>query len=188
MSTSADTSAPDRSGKSADAPRTHRIAVVVAAVLVVLTGGFAAWSGWSWWSAAHSEDLEYARARDEVLRVGQQGIVNFNTFDHRRLAEDFDRCERSATGQLLEETIQAREKYIERFQEVQLVSEAKVLDAAVTELDLRVGRARVIAAIEIASTVKDEGTLVKRNRLQAELTHTEAGWKLSHLEEVPTSF
>jgi len=172
---------------SADGRRPVRMAVIVSTVIAVLGGGAAAWYGWSWWSAANDGSLSYARTRDDVLRIGQQAIANFNTLDSGHADEGLKRWEASATGSLLDEITNNYASYVQRAQDAKMVSTAKILDGAVTELDLHAGKAMVIAAVDITVTPAGGQAVDKRNRFQGELTRTTAGWKLSNISAVAVS-
>ncbi|GGM52055.1 hypothetical protein GCM10012275_23720 [Longimycelium tulufanense] len=162
-----------------------RLVLRAAVVLVVLATIVTGWFGWSWWRAAGDESLELAHTRDEVLRVAQQGITNFTSLDHRKIDEGFDRLQQSATGPLLAEVVRGREDNAKRIRDAKVVSEARVLEAAVVELDRRAGKARVIAAVEVEVIRPDQPEPPRRQRLRVELSRTESGWKLSRIGEVP---
>ena len=65
-----------------------------------------------------------------------------------------------------------------------LTSTAKVVDAAVTELDLRTGKAMVIAFVNRTVTPAGQQAVDKRERFQGDLTRTSSGWKLSNIVQV----
>lgn len=177
-----------RSGQEQRQPRGRtgalRAAVLVGAVLSVLAAGVASWYGWSWWSAAHDNALDYARTRDDVLRVGQQAVANFNTLDYHDVKTGIDRWQASATGPLLDEITKDRGSYEQQIADAKTVSKAKVVDAAVTELDLHAGTARVIVFVDKTVTPATGQPADKRDRFQGELTRTTSGWKLSAIGQV----
>jgi Mce-associated membrane protein len=152
-----------------------------AIVLVVVAAAFAGWSGWQWLRATDSAGA-YADTRQEVLRVGEQGIANLTTLDYRRVDEGLDRWLESSTGTLRDSLLQSRDDSRKRLEEGKSTTVGKVVDAAVTELDQE--NAQVIAAVEV--TVAPEGgqPVVKRNRFEAGLSRTDSGWKLSSLRAV----
>ncbi|ATE58510.1 hypothetical protein [Actinosynnema sp.] len=156
----------------------------VAVVLVVLSAGYALWAGITWWSASTGDSVAYARERDEVLRVGQVGVVNFTTLDFRKVDEDLDRWLDSSTGDLRREVEEGRQTRREQIEAAKTVTTSRVLDAAVTELDARAGTAALIAVVE--TTVAPEGgqPVKKINRYRTALTRTDAGWKLAALGPV----
>jgi Mce-associated membrane protein len=173
------------SGKSQrrpwDAPR---VALIVGCVLAVLAGGVTAWYGWSWWSASQDNALGYARAREDVLRVGSQGIANFNTLDPKNVKAGIDRWQQSSTGTLLDEITRDRATYEQQIAAANTMSTATIVDAAVTELDTRAGKAMVIAFVNRTVTPAGQQAVDKRERFQGELTRTSSGWKLSNIVQV----
>ncbi|GLZ30545.1 membrane protein [Lentzea sp. NBRC 105346] len=158
-----------------------RLVTAITAVLAVLAFGYAAWAGVSWYSASHSDSSEFAAHRDEALAAGQTGINNFLTLDYHKVDEDLNRWLSSSTGELRAEIDKDKDARKKQLVDAKTVTTSKVLDAAVTELDDRSGKAKVIAVVE--STVTPEGgqAVRKVNRYITELTRTEDGWKLSQL-------
>ncbi|MFD7653857.1 nuclear transport factor 2 family protein [Actinosynnema sp. NPDC059797] len=156
----------------------------VAAVLAVLAAGYAVWAGVSWWSTSSDESAAFSRERDEVLRVGQVGVVNFTTLDYRKVDEDLDRWLESSTGELRSEIESGRDGRKQQIADARTVTTSRVLDAAVTELDSRAGKAHLIAVVETTVTPEGGQAVKKVNRYQTDLTRTDAGWKLSALGPV----
>lgn len=154
---------------------------VVAIVLVAAAAVFAAWAGWRWSSAA-GEAGAYASSRQEVLDVGQQGIANLTTLDYKHVDEGLDRWLASSTGTLRDSLAQGRDDSRKQLQDGKSSTVGKVTDAAVTELDSNT--AQVIAAVEITVTPEGGQPEVRRNRIEAGLTHTDTGWKLSSMRTV----
>ncbi|WP_232376485.1 hypothetical protein [Amycolatopsis aidingensis] len=164
-------------------PRRPRASMILALVLVVAALGYAGWAGFSWWRAADQAG-GYAQARDEVLRVGEQGVTNLTTMDHTRFDEGMSRWRDSATGALRDSLVQDAQRTRERITGARTSTRGKVVDAAVTELDQRAGSATVITAVEITVTKEGAEPAVRRNRFQVELRRTDDGWKLSALSAV----
>ncbi len=158
-----------------------RIFTVVAAVLAVLSFGYAAYFGVAWYAAANSTESSYAAHRDEALRSGQVGITNFLTLDYKKVDEDLQRWLNSSTGDLRAEIDKDKDSRKKQLVDAKTVTSSKVVDAAITELDDRTGKAKMIAVVE--STVAPDGgqKVTKINRYLTELTRTEDGWKLSQL-------
>jgi Mce-associated membrane protein len=154
---------------------------VFAIVLVVVAAAFAGWAAWSWSRTASAEGA-YADTRQEVLRVGEQGIANLTTLDYQRIDEGLDRWLESSTGALRDSLLQGRDDSRKQLEAGKSTTVGKVVDAAVTELDQN--SAQVIAAVEITVTPADGSPTVKRNRFEAGLDRTESGWKLSSLRSV----
>lgn len=156
-----------------------RMAVLIMAVLAVLSSGAAVFFGISWYRAAHGESVELATTRDNVLQLAQQAAVNLNTLDHRRVEEGLDLWEQSSTGKVLEEFRTNRETYAKTIRDAKTVTEAKVLDGAVAELDMRAGTARVLVAVDVLVKPEQGEPSVNQQRLQLQMDRTEQGWKVS---------
>ncbi|MBB5954831.1 Mce-associated membrane protein [Saccharothrix tamanrassetensis] len=156
----------------------------IAAVLAVLAAGYAVWAGVSWWNSTTDDSAAFSREREEVLRVGQVGIANFTTLDYKKVDEDLNRWLDSSTGELRTEIETGRDSRRKQISDARTVTVSRVLDAAVTDLDTRAGKAHLIAVVE--TTVTPDGTqpVKKVNRYQTDLTRTDAGWKLSALGPV----
>ncbi|MFF3286554.1 hypothetical protein [Streptomyces sp. NPDC003023] len=166
--------------------RTTRSPLVAAALtLTVLAAGCAGWGGWSWYEAAHDDSLSYAQERDEALAAGRQAVQNMNTLDHRDLKGGLDSWEDSSTGDLHRQLVDGRGEFERQIQEAKTVTSAKVLSAAVTELDGRAGRASVMIALRITVTAPKGEPARKESRMLGELTRTPQGWKLSALGQAP---
>lgn len=157
----------------------------LALALTLVAGGFAAWAGQDWYRAAHDEQAAYAAQRDAALAAGEQAVQNLNTLDHRDLKQGLDLWESSTTGELHEQLTAGRAEFTEQVKEAKTVSTARVLSGAVTELDDRAGRARVMVALRVTVEAADGGRTDKDSRMLGELTRTEGRWKLSALGQAP---
>ena len=156
-----------------------------AAALLVLAALFAAWAGWSWYAAAHDDARAYSRARDDVLEAGRQGVQNLNTLDYRSLGPGLKTWQDSTTGDLHRQITQGRPAFEEQVAKARTITSARILDAAVAELDERSGKARMLVAVEITVTPPDGDPATRQSRLVGELTRTPGGWKLSTLGQAP---
>ncbi|MEU0271650.1 nuclear transport factor 2 family protein [Streptomyces sp. NPDC006307] len=172
--------------RNATPRRNPLLAPVVALALLAAGGaGWAGWAGWSWYAAAHDDSAAYAKTRDEVLAAGEQAVQNMNTLDHRDLRRGLDTWQDSATGELRAQLTEGRARFEQQIREARTVTSAKVLSGAVTELDTRAGRARVMVALRITVTPSEGKPTAKQSRLLGELTRTPEGWKLSALGQAP---
>jgi Mce-associated membrane protein len=166
--------------------RTTRNPLVAAALApAVVAAGLAAWGGWSWYGASNDDSLAFAQKRDEVLAAGRQAVQNMNTLDHRDLKGGLDTWEDSATGDLHRQLVDGRRQFEKHIHESRTVTSAKVLSAAVTELDDRAGRASVMVALRITVAAPKGEPARKESRMLGELTRTPEGWKLSALGQAP---
>jgi Mce-associated membrane protein len=164
---------------------TGRRAVPAAALALALTaGGTAAWAGTDWYRAAHDESAAYALQRDRALAAGEQAVQNLNTLDHRQVDDGLDLWESSTTGDLHEQLVDGRAAFAKQVKAAGTTTTARVLSGAVTELDERAGRARVLVALRV--TVRaSTGSTDKDSRMLGELTRTGGRWKLSDLGQAP---
>lgn len=156
-----------------------------AGLAAALACAFAVWTGSSWYAEAHDERAAFSRTRDEVLQAGEQGVQNMSTLDHADLAHGLDLWEESATGDLLKELKDSRKQFAQQVEKAGTTTTAKVLSGAVTELDERAGRARVMVATRVTVVTADRRTSTKDSRMLGELTRTPQGWKLSRLGQAP---
>ncbi|MGF1241133.1 nuclear transport factor 2 family protein [Streptomyces sp. NPDC004684] len=171
--------------RTARTPAGARSLPAVILALVLVAGGFAAWAGWDWYTAAHDDSAAYAVQRDRALAAGEQAVQNLNTLDHDDLDHGLDLWESSTTGELHDQLASGRAQFAEQVKAAKTVTTARVLSGAVTELDDRAGRARVLVALRV--TVKASGgkSTEKDSRMLGELTRTGGRWKLSALGQAP---
>lgn len=156
-----------------------------ATALLVLAALFAAWAGWSWYAAAHDDAYAYSRTRDQVLEAAEQAVKNLNTLDYRNLEPGLNSWRDSTAGDLHEQITKGRAAFAEQVRKARTITSARILDAAVAELDERSGKARVLVAVEITVTPPDGDPVTKQSRLIGMLERTRAGWKLSELGRAP---
>ncbi|GAB3294557.1 hypothetical protein [Parasphingorhabdus pacifica] len=164
--------------------RRPRAAVLAAAVLLAVSAVAATFFGVSWAIAATDDSLAYAAEREEVLTAGRQGIVNFNTLDHRNVQKGLDLWAKSSTGPLHDEVVKGREENAKRITEAKSTTKGEVLEAAVSELDMRAGKAKMIAVVKVTVTKEGQQPVDKRSRYQAKLARDGEEWKLSSLGPV----
>lgn len=159
--------------------------LTVAAALALAALACAVWFGMSWFGAAHDDSRAYSRLRDEVLRSGRQAVINLNTLDYRNFNEGLRNWQNSTTAELYQEIVQGRSRLERDVTRSRTVSSAKVLEAALTELDDHAGKASIIAAVQLTVTPGSGQPAVQRVRLMGQLTKTSTGWKLSALGRAP---
>ncbi|MBP2476121.1 Mce-associated membrane protein [Crossiella equi] len=156
-----------------------------AVALVVLAAVFAGWYGISWASASSDDGLAFARERDEVVLVGQQHVVNLLHQDYRRYDEIFEQLRAGSITAPLTDALSAdREATKKYLNDGKLVTTAKMRESALTELDVRAGKAKMLAIVELTATAGDKPPTVSTGRVAVELTRTPDGWKLSGLDAV----
>ncbi|MEU9857179.1 hypothetical protein [Streptomyces sp. NPDC047974] len=162
-----------------------RPALAAALVLTLVAGGFAAWTGQAWYAAAHDDSAAYAAERDRALAAGEQAVQNLNTLDHRQTDRGLDLWESSTTGELHRQLVDGRAEFEGQVKAAKTVTTARVLAGAVTELDDRAGRARLLVALRVTVTTSDRKSTDKDSRMLGELTRTDGQWKLSGLGQAP---
>ncbi|MGH3517278.1 MAG: hypothetical protein ACRDQ7_07640 [Haloechinothrix sp.] len=156
-----------------------RDGLIVAAVLAVLAAG---WFGFSWASAASDSNLSFGRERDVSLTAAESGLVTLHTVDHRTATRDLAAWDSVATGALLGDLSGDRVGHLERTKQGEVVSTARLVRAAVVELDAYAGTARVIAVLDVSVATKDGTPSQRHRRLNADLTRTAEGWRIAAVE------
>jgi Mce-associated membrane protein len=154
------------------------------AVLVALAALAALFFGVRWGLALGDDSLALAETREVVLADARQAAINLNTLDHDAVDAGLDLWEQSSTGTVLEEFRTNREQYAKFVGESRRTTEATVTDAAVAELDIRSGIARVLVGVDVQVRPEGEEPVLTRQRLQLEMTLTDEGWKVSKLAPV----
>jgi Mce-associated membrane protein len=180
-------------GSTADTPRAGRRLrltaplVLVASLLAAAAVICAAFFGIRWAVDSHSDTIAFSQARDDALRAGEQAIKNFNTIDYHNVQGGLAVWKASATGDLYNEVVgyTKNNDFISTIQKAKVVTTAKILDAAVTDLNTHDGKATVIAAVDITVTPEGQKPTDKRSRIEGNLTRTDSGWLLSAVQPVP---
>ena len=144
----------------------------------------AAWFGVGWLRLSGDESVEFAKQREEVSTVGQQAIVNFNTLDYRNFDAMIARWQEASTGALQEGVVADKDRARKELDQLKQVTTAKVLDAAVTSLDTRAGKATIMSVVERMVSLADQPAVPLRFRFLAELTKTDTGWTLNALAPI----
>jgi Mce-associated membrane protein len=175
----------EMSTPNADDTRPRRTTMLTAALVLAVAAVLAGFYGVSWAVTAHGDSLSYATQRDEALRVGQQGVINFTTADSRKAQSILDIWERTSTGALHDEVVRDRKTYSDAMTASKSVRTPEVLGAAMTELDDRAGKARMIVVAKLILTPDGQQPTEDRGRYQVELTREAGQWKLSALSPVP---
>lgn len=160
--------------------------LVVAIAAVALAATCAAWFGSSWLRAADSGTLRLAKARDQALQAGEQEIQNLNTLDYRTVHQGLTIWLASSTGRLHRYFAANQVAFTQDVIKTKAVTTARILDGALTELNMPAGTATIIAAVEITVTLPAGGPTIKTESEVGQLIRTPGGWKLSFLTIPPT--
>lgn len=155
-----------------------RVAALVAALGLVGAVTF----GTLWWRTEHGTQMETASARDSALAAARQIAVNLQTLDFRSVTKGLDTWKASATGPLLTEFQKNYQNYAAQITAVQTTTNARLVDAALSDLDSTGGKATAIAALDVSTTKLLNGApslpITRQVRIKLLLVRTpDAGWK-----------
>ncbi|MBV9314816.1 MAG: hypothetical protein JO100_14065 [Pseudonocardia sp.] len=161
-----------------------RVSIATWVAAAVAAAGLAAVLafGTLWWTATHGPDADVAAARDGALVAARQIAVNLQTLDYATVDKGLDIWQASATGPLLEEFTKNRQQYADQIRAVQTTTSARLVDAALSDIDTATGKAKAIAAVDVSTVQTVNGVpsplVIKQVRIQLDLVHTpDAGWK-----------
>jgi Mce-associated membrane protein len=157
----------------------------IAIVLLVLAIGFFGFSAWSYVRATGDERLSYAADRDAALRAGRQQVAELTTLDSHDVDGALRRWLSVTTGPLHDQLAATSEATRTTLRSAGTVATGVVLDAAVSELDPRVGTAKLLVSVEITTAKQGQPDSAKRNRFLAGLSRDQGTWRLSALDQVP---
>ncbi|MFD9959036.1 hypothetical protein [Amycolatopsis sp. NPDC058986] len=153
--------------------------LAVAAVLAVLA---AAWTGFSWWRSAHDDAQARGRERDAVLAAANTELVALNTMNYRTAAQDVDRWIAATIGQYGKDLSGDRKLQIDRATTTKTVSTASLVQAAVTQLDVGAGTARLMAVLNVRVSTADGAPAPKLNRLTVDFARDGDAWKVGGVQ------
>lgn len=157
---------------------TQRLLVVLAVVSILA----AAFTGWSWWRAAADDSYARGRERDAVLAAAGPQLVTLNTIDYRTAAADVDRWIAATTGQYGKDLTGDRQLQIDRASSARTVSTASLVQAAVTEIDVSRGAARLLAVLDVRVSTGGGAVSPRLNRLTVDVLRSPSGWKVSGVQ------
>lgn len=165
-------------------PAITQVTALVA--LVALAAVAALFFGARYMLSLNDQGLELAAERESVLVDARQAAINLNSLDYHNVAAGLDLWEQTSTGTLLDEFRANRAEYEQVVTQARRVTVATVQDAAVAELDVRSGIARVLVGLDVEVRPEGQDPVVTRQRLQLEMTRTPDGWRASRLAPVRT--
>ena len=170
---------PSPQGAPSRLGRVLPVAAAVAAVLALVFGAL-------WLIALNSDSVSVAAERDAVLRDARQAVLNLNTLDYHNAQAGLDLWVQSSTGSVRDEFAKNRDAYAKLVTQQKRTTTATISDAAVGELDDRSGVARVLLGVDVTVTPEGQPPSVTRQRIEAEMTRTDDGWKVSALDPLLT--
>ena len=173
----------DEAGPTAPRPA-DRITLATRVVAAVAGLGLVAVVvfGVMWWTAANGSAAKTAAARDDALASARQIAVNLQSLDYTTVDKGLANWEASATGPLLDEFKKNQQQYADQIRKVQTTTKAKLVDAALSDIDVAAGKAKAVAAVDVTTTQTVNGApslpITKQVRIQLDLVRTpDAGWK-----------
>ncbi|MEU5974539.1 hypothetical protein [Streptomyces sp. NPDC047315] len=187
-----------RTTDHATAPERRRLVrppsrTLVAWAAVALAALLCGYAGWSYAATRGDDSRTYAETRDRVLTDATRHLARLSSFD----ADDPDATQRAwldaSTGLLREQVTKSpatdRGAKGNGGNRPATTARATVTDAALTALDTRAGTADLIATVTVtngpvATSSKKTAASTERQRLQAALVRTDAGWKVESLTAV----
>ncbi|HET6877894.1 MAG TPA: hypothetical protein VFH38_10225 [Jatrophihabitans sp.] len=177
-------SAPDSSPDSAPGNRSSGRGPLLGAVAALVACLAFAASALVVHLGAGSGAADAGAVRDAALLAARQDIVVLNTLDYRKIESGLQRWSDASTGALHAQLARVSTDERKRIAAAQAVTTAKVLDAAVVNLDAAAGSATVIASVELTVHPVGKPAQLKRERLRAQLVRVGDTWKVSALDQV----
>ncbi|WP_051581483.1 hypothetical protein [Pseudonocardia acaciae] len=137
-----------------------------------------------WWNATSGTTSETATTREDALAAARQIAVNLQTLDYRTVDKGLDTWASSVTGPMLDELTKNRQQYADKVRTAQTTTTAKLVDAALSDLDVAGGKASAVAAVDVSTVRTVNGAPsppeTKQVRVKIDLVRTpDAGWKAS---------
>jgi Mce-associated membrane protein len=114
-------------------------------------------------------------------------VQNFNTLDYRHVKQGIRLWLQSSAGALHSQVSSGEAVFEQQVRQAKTITTARVLDGALTALNTQSGKASLLVAVQITVTPQHGSPVIKRSRLQAKLTRTAAGWRLTEIGQVPVS-
>ncbi|MFG2087485.1 MULTISPECIES: hypothetical protein [unclassified Spirillospora] len=154
-------------------------AAILAAVL------FLGWSAWTVWQDDPSARMVPEQTRDLVLRSAGQQIAALNTMNPAEVDAGLRAWLDASTGPLHDQLKRDEPQNRTTIGKSRTTAAATVTGAAVTSLDVRAGKAKVIASVQVELTLHGGSPTLQRKRFEAGTTRTPSGWRLESLTAIP---
>ncbi|MEU5995396.1 hypothetical protein ABZ806_41015 [Spirillospora sp. NPDC047418] len=178
----AEASAPAERGTRQSTTKRRRMvgwALVAAAVV------FLGWSSWATWQDGSGEQSGPDRTRDVVLKSAAQQIAALNTMDPAQVDAGLRAWLDASTGPLREQLERDAAQNRVKIGRSKTSAAATVTGAAVTSLDVRAGKAKVIASVQVKLALQGGSPTLQRKRFEAGTARTASGWRLESLTAIP---
>ena len=178
--------ADDGTAQEGDSPPKTRFGrlKLICAGGIALSMVFMLVAGFGWWRAATDESIDLAQTRDKVLVTAYDRIEVLNTLDYRDVDAGLKSWLDATTGTLNDQLAQVGKEDRQLLRDQEKVTTAKVVDAALIDLDDGAGTATAIASLEITVKGTTGEPSVKRNRFSANLVRVDGDWLLENLQQV----
>ncbi|TDD79628.1 hypothetical protein E1293_22705 [Actinomadura darangshiensis] len=125
------------------------------------------------------------RTRDVVLKSAREQIAALNTMDPARVDAGLRAWLDASTGALRQQLQQDEPQNRTKIGQSRTAADATVTGAAVTSLDARAGKAKVIASVQVKLALQGGSPTLQRKRFEAGTSRTPSGWKLESLTAIP---
>jgi Mce-associated membrane protein len=129
------------------------------------------------------KEAEADPAREDVLRAARQSALNLTSIDNENFDTDVKNVLEGSTGAFRTD-FEARSKDLKKvLEENEVVSEGKVIEAAIVRADSRTATALVVVDSNVKNTAVPDGR-VNTYRMKLELENQDGTWRTSMLEFV----
>lgn len=153
--------------------------------LVVAALVFLGWSSWAVWQDRPGEQSGPDRTRDVVLKSARQQIAALNTMDPAQVDAGLRAWLDASTGPLREQLERDAAQNRVKIGRSKTSAAATVTGVAVTSLDVRAGKAKVIASVQVKLTMQGGSPTLQRKRFEAGAARTASEWRLESLTAIP---
>lgn len=162
--------------------RRRLVVILVAAVVVVAVA-----AGAVVWRIGYQREQARldAAARTAALVAGRQEITAMTQVDYRQPTAVLNRWLSVSTGTLHSSLTQSGTALIKQLQQAHLVTSGRIVTASVSALDRGAGTASVTAAVDVSLSYVGAAPATKRDQIEATLTDTGSGWKLTSMSGMP---
>lgn len=145
---------------------------------------FLGWSGRTVWQDDPGARTGPEHTRDAVLRSAREQIATLNTMNPAQVDAGLRAWSDASTGPLHDQLKRDEPQNRVKIGQSRTTADATVTGAAVTSLDVRAGKAKVIASVQVKLALRGGEPTLQRKRFEAGTVRTSSGWKLESLTAV----